>query len=191
MMWLKKQLFEPCHSQSNNSGLKHNKSAVKQSHKLKLKNKWRNEWSKSPRAQRLKQSDPSIPSPKFLKLISDPKISRKGASWLFQMRTGHFPTNAYLYRFKRVDSARCPACGHHDENTQHFLLDCPTYSHERWPLIAGKSHKDREFSKLIGNTKNAIPLFNYIQAIGRFVQENARRSEERREEVQGRRQVET
>jgi len=150
--------------------LKYNKSAAKQHFKTGLKLTWREEWSKSPRIERLKHIDPSLPSQNFLKLTSDPKISRKGASWLYQLRTGHFPLNAYLHRFKRTDSAQCPACGYHSENPQHFILDCPAYAHERWPLMAGKSPANKEYTKLISNAKNDIPIVSFIQATGRFTQ---------------------
>ena len=155
--------------------LKHNKSAAKQHFKSGLNSIWRKEWQKSPRIERLKHIDPSLPSQKFLKLTSDPKLSRKGASWLYQLRIGHFPLNAYLHRFKRTDSARCLACGYHSENPQHFLLDCPAYAHERWPLMAGESLANKEYTKLISDAKNAIPIVSFIQATGRFAQELGQR----------------
>jgi ribonuclease HI len=111
--------------------LKYNKSAAKQAHNTKLKDTWNKAWHKSPRMQKSKLIDSTIPSQKFLKLINDPDISRKGASWLFQLRTGHIPLNAYLHRFKRTESAKCPACRYHNETPQHFLLNCPGYAHER------------------------------------------------------------
>jgi ribonuclease HI len=158
--------------------LKHNKSAAKQEHKKKLNNVWNREWKKSPRAHRTKHMDSSLPLSKFLKLISDPNISRKGASWLYQLRSGHIPLNAYLHRFKRAESASCPACGHHNETTQHFLLDCPAYAHERWPLISGKSQKNKEYGNLVGRPKNAIPIIDFIQATQRLSQEYAGRIRE-------------
>ena len=157
--------------------LKQNKSAAKQSHNSKLKAAWHKEWQKSPRAWKLKHIDPSLPSPKFLKLTSNPEISRKGASWLYQIRTGHFPLNAYLHRFKRMESASCPACGHSNETPQHFILDCPAYAHERWSLISGKSQKNREYAAIIGKTENAIELIAYIQATGRLTRDKAGRVE--------------
>jgi hypothetical protein len=153
--------------------LKHNKSAAKQEHKKKLNNVWNREWKKSPHTHRTKHMDSSLPLSKFLKLISDPNISRKGASWLYQLRSGHIPLNAYLHRFKRAESASCPACGHHNETTQHFLLDCPAYAHERWPLISGKSQKNKEYRNLVGRPKNAIPIIDFIQAMQRLSQEYA------------------
>ena len=148
--------------------LKHSESAAKQEHKSKLKNAWRKNWSKSPRAHRTKNIDPSVPSMNFLKLTSGLDISRQGASWLFQIRVGHIPLNEYLHRFKRMAHSNCPACGQEVESTQHFVLDCPKYAHERWALFAGKNQKNKEFANLIGKEENALSLTTYIQATGRF-----------------------
>ncbi len=115
--------------------LKQSKSTLRQGHKGKLKSWWKEEWQASTRAERLKHVDPTLPSLDFIKLTSDPKLSRQGASWLFQLRVGHFPLNSYLHRFKRTESTQCPACGHQSETPQHFLLDCPAYAHERWSLL--------------------------------------------------------
>ena len=54
--------------------------------------------------------DASTPSDTFLKLISGHKLARKASSLLTQICTGHIPLNGYLYKFKRVDNPRCPAC---------------------------------------------------------------------------------
>jgi ribonuclease HI len=148
--------------------LLHNKSAAKQAHKKKIKDAWCKDWKKSPRVSRIKLIDPSLPSTKLLKLISEPNISRKGASWLFQLRTGHFPLNEYLYRFKRAESTSCPACGHLNESPQHFILDCPAYTHERWPLIVRKNREEKKYANIIEKPKNAIKLIDFIQATGRL-----------------------
>ena len=129
--------------------LKHNKSVAKQCHKTKLKHAWSREWHKSPCAKRLKHIDSSLPLSKFLKLTSNPDISRQGASWLYQLQTGHFLLNIYLHRFKRADSTSCPACGYHNKTPHHFLLDCPAYAHKRWPLIVGKSQRKREYATMV------------------------------------------
>ena len=76
--------------------LKHNKAALQQSKKVTLKNRWRQEWDASTRAQRYKDLDLSFPSNNFVKLISDIDLSRKDTSHIFQMRTGHIPLNRYL-----------------------------------------------------------------------------------------------
>jgi len=155
--------------------LKLNKSAAKQHFNARLKSLWKERWLESPCVEQIKHIDDSLPSQKFLKLISVPELSRKGASWLFQLRSSHIPLNVYLHRFKRTDNAQCPASGHHAETLQHFLLDCPAYTYERWPLMAGKSPSNWEYAKMLGNPKNAIPIMMYIQATGRFMQEVSRK----------------
>ncbi|KAH9019426.1 hypothetical protein EDB85DRAFT_2153746 [Lactarius pseudohatsudake] len=83
-------------------GIKTSKSAVKQALHAKRKTKWREEWEKSTRYEKTKRFDPSLPSRKFIELISNKKLSRAMASKMFQLRTGHIPLNAYLHRFKRM-----------------------------------------------------------------------------------------
>ncbi|KAF8273377.1 hypothetical protein EI94DRAFT_1563903 [Lactarius quietus] len=83
---------------------------------------------------------------------------------------GHFFLNMYLFRFKRTENVHCLACGHPNETPQHFILDCPAYTHERWLIIAGNSQK--EYAYLVDNAKNVLPLINIIQATGRFRKNN-------------------
>ncbi len=150
---------------------RHNRSALRQQRKDKLKVRWKQEWSVSTRANKLKAIDPSLPSNKYLKLINDDRLTRVDRSRIYQLRTGHIPLNEYLERFKRVDSARCPACGHPKENAQHFLFDCPAYAHERWALLKHCKTKDPKMKDILNNSKIAVPLANYIQATGRFDQD--------------------
>ena len=99
--------------------LKQNKSAAKQAHNSKLKVEWRRGWQIPPRAQRLKHIDSSLPSSKFLKLTSNPDISRKGASWLYQIRMGHFPLH-YANDCQATINT-CRTCG-----GDHMTRDCKT-----------------------------------------------------------------
>lgn len=43
-----------------------------------------------------------------------------------QLRSGHYPLNSYLYRFKATDSPQCALCGQ-PETVEHFLLTCKRY----------------------------------------------------------------
>jgi hypothetical protein len=74
--------------------------------------------------------------------------------------------NAYSHRFKRTDSAQCPACRFHTESPQHFLLDCPADAHERWPLTTGKNAANKEYAKLLGNGCKTIAIIDFIQSTG-------------------------
>ena len=111
-------------------------------------------------------------STQFLKAISNPKLSRDMASKIAQLRLTHIPLNSYLKRIRRVDSARCPACGADEENITHYLLNCPSYAHERWALAqhARKERKAITVKVLLGDPKFILPLAAYIQAMGRFKQ---------------------
>ena len=150
--------------------LKHNKAALRQQRRDVLKARWKKEWEASTRANKFKALDFTAPSDKFIKLISDDKLSRKDASRIFQLRTGHVPLNAYLERFKRAERASCPACGHPKEDTQHFLFDCPAYRHERWALLQHCKTQEPKMKDILNNGDMAVPLANFIQATGRFEQ---------------------
>jgi hypothetical protein len=81
---------------------------------------------------------------------------------------GHAPLNQYLYKFKKVDSLRCPACGHPNKTTDHFLLLCPKYEHERWPIISQNWGSLPKLTKILTSPKMLLPLATYIEATGRF-----------------------
>ena len=157
--------------------LKMNKLALRQRKKESLKTRWKKEWSVSERAPRINALDPSLPSNKYLELINDDRLSCMDASRIFQMRTGHIPLNGYLKRFKRVDSAKCPACGHPKENVRHFLLECPSYAHERWALVKQCKKKSPKLEDILNDKDLIVPIANYIHATGRFEQGNKKRTE--------------
>ena len=152
-----------------------NASAVKQAHQMDLKRKWTDEWRASHRGRNVVQIDNSMPSSKFLKLISQRELSRTAASCTAQFRLTHTPVNQYLFRIGKVDSARCPACGDEQETTEHLLLRCQSYTHKRWALEqqAKKLKKPLTLETLLGSPEMIKPLANYIEATNRF-----RRTEE-------------
>jgi hypothetical protein len=114
--------------------------------------------------------DDTTPLTKFLKSISNPKLSRSAASTITQLRLTHFPLNGYLKRIGKVDNTRCPACGEDEEDIKHFLLRCQAYTHERWPLIqhAAKKHKPLTLQTALGDLQLTLLLAAYIHATGRF-----------------------
>jgi hypothetical protein len=107
-------------------------------------------------------------SQKYLKYISNLELSRANASRIFQLRVGHVPLNQYLYKFKKVDSPCCPACGHPNEMTEHFLLLCLKYKHKRWPIINQNRGSLPKLAKILTSPKMLLPLATYIEATGRF-----------------------
>lgn len=66
------------------------------------------------------------------KEVSDALFSlEKGqASVIFQLRSGHCPLNAYLFRFKRHKTGLCNGCMV-PETVEHFLLHCRRYNRHR------------------------------------------------------------
>ena len=147
-----------------------NPSAVKRAHNDALKGKWANTWKHSDRGRKMGNIDSTTPSKGFLKAISTLGVTRTAASTIAQLRISHIPLNSYLKRFKRVDSARCPACRADDETIAHYLLSCLTYAHERWALArqAKKNRKAMTIKTLLGDPKMTIPLANFIEATHRF-----------------------
>jgi len=149
-----------------------NPSAVKREFNDQLKNTWDSTWRKSERGGKMHQIDASTPSNQFFKAISAPNLLRSSASLTSQLRLTHIPLNSYLKRFKRADSARCPACGADNESIEHFLLICPGYAHERWALArqVKKTRKPLSLKSLLGESSLpvVIPLANYISTTHRF-----------------------
>ena len=149
--------------------IKHSISAIRQLNNKSVNDTWKRQWQASKRYTHFRTKDTISPtSQKFLLLTSDHRIERKMASLVFQLRTGHAPLNEYLYRFKKVDSARCPACGEQNETVEHFLLLCPKYAHERWPLLQKTRRTVPSVTEILSNKNLILPLINYIEATERF-----------------------
>ena len=150
--------------------LKRSKSAAIQEEGAARMAKWRREWRGSPRSAKFKFIDSSLPSCRFIKLISNTKITRADASKMFQLCSGHIPLNAYLFRFMKKENAQCPACGARKEMPQHFLLECPAYKHKRRKLGPKKGELEKKFVEVISSEKKIVALAQYIQATGRFTE---------------------
>jgi ribonuclease HI len=76
-----------------------NPSAVTRKYNDKLKKEWSKEWHNSKRGKKALKINASTPLAKFLKTISNPKLSREGASRIVQLQLQHIPLNGYLHRF--------------------------------------------------------------------------------------------
>ena len=150
-----------------------NPAALRQQHNAKLLSDWATEWKNSKRGRAFLRLDKTTPSPRFLKQISNPNLSRKLASLIAQLATSHVPLNAYLYKFKLVDKPQCPACGDSKEDMDHFLLKCPAYAHERWALSqsAKKKRKLLTIEALFSDQDLTVPLANFVKATHRFSQQ--------------------
>jgi hypothetical protein len=107
-----------------------NPNTMKQSKTVKLNAKCKDIWRSSIRGKNMLKIDSSTPSNKFIGTISHTNISRHSASLIAQMRITHILVNSYLFCFKKVENASCPACGRITEDVPHYLLECPGYAHE-------------------------------------------------------------
>jgi ribonuclease HI len=152
--------------------LKASTAAMKQSHNKRVKKRWKKDWVSSARGKCDHQIDSSSPSKRFIEAISNPKLPRQTASLITQLRINHAPLNNYLYKFKRVDNPRCPACGESEEMVEHYLLGCPAYAHELWALEKAIKHKP-DLKTLLGDHKAMLALNNYIKATHRFETPNS------------------
>jgi len=147
-----------------------NPSAVRQQNQAAIKKDWTKMWRNSVRGAKLLKLDKTTPSKGFLKRLSNPTLSRAASSSISQLVISHVPLNAYLKRFKKVDSANCPACGTSEEDVEHFLLICPSYAYERWIFKneATKLSKTLKLETILGDLSLTVPLANYIDATHRF-----------------------
>jgi ribonuclease HI len=144
-------------------------SALKQKHNDKAKEAWKEEWHKSERYKRFQAPDIVTPySKKFIKLISNNRISRRSASLIYQLRVGHAPLNNYLHRFHKVDSPRCPACGAPKETAEHFIKRCTGYAHERWLLMREFKASDPKLEEILSDPEAISQLSKYLTETGRF-----------------------
>ena len=124
------------------------------------------------RYNKIKQINLSLPSHKFIELMSNKDICREAASKMYQLCSGHIPLNAYLHRFKLVESTQCPACGVPRETPQHFVLEFPTYEHEQRRTFKPKrGWSELKYVEILGRKNEATVLAHYIMDTGRFDRE--------------------
>ena len=151
--------------------LKISRSAACQQINKQVKEEWVKTWKMLPRYDKMKHLDPSLHSCKFIELISNSDIHREYASKIFQLRSGHIPLNAYLHRFKILESAQCPACRAPKETPQHFTVECPAYAHERRRSLKPKGRPELKYAEIKGRKNEATALAHYIRDMKRFVQD--------------------
>lgn len=140
-------------------------AALKQHRTANLKREALTRWETSPRCDRLRRIDPTLPSNKFLKLAGT--LPKQQTSLLIQLRSGHAPLNKHLFRLGKADSARC-SCGTDDETVIHFLLRCPNWNRARAPLRRAFPPSNLQLRTLLNDPDALTHLFDYIKATGRF-----------------------
>ncbi len=113
------------------SQLPRSKATAKADFTKRAQKRWAEHWLTSAKGS---FTNPSI-SPHHLPKSNEhsKNMSRAEASMFTQLRTGHVPLNAYLFRSRAALSPNCPHCNV-PETVTHFLLVCRRYSEERQAL---------------------------------------------------------
>ena len=96
------------------------------------------------------------------------KLQHERASLLFQLRVGHVPLNAHLYRLQKIDLPICSSCQQHNKMVAHYILHCATYREARRTLFYKAGRDARNIGKLLSTTELLPHLFRYIANTGRF-----------------------
>ena len=127
---------------------------------------WSDSWKKSPRCPKLSKIDPKMPSKRFRSLTAP--LSRPQPSILVQLRTGRLPLNGYLHRISKAPSPLCSTCRQALETVHHFLIDCPTWRHERWHVAKKLGRDAKSLSRLLNTRKGIGEVFKFVGQTGRF-----------------------
>lgn len=151
--------------------LPHSAAAIKQDHAEKLKARWLLAWGASPRYARFQHIDPDFPFNKY-RAISD-RLSKSQASLLMQIRTGHIPLNAYLYKIKKSVTSRCDACWGIGlwtitETVVHYLFECQAYAAERYDMDRALGRHARDLKGILSHMDGVKELLKYMGRTGRF-----------------------
>ena len=127
---------------------------------------YRQGFQNGPRSHRTVVYDTSMPSSKYRKLTYT--LHRRFVSLLTQLRTNHIPLQAYLHRFKLVDSPICQNCQSAPETVAHFLFFCTKYTAQR-DTLHGHLNEGRYLDhSILGNKKLLPALFRFIRDTNRF-----------------------
>ena len=103
---------------------------------------------------------------KYLMLIAP--LSRKAASILSQLRTGHVPLAKHLHHIGKINSLTCPACTQSKESVQHYILHCPVHHQARQQLHNATGWRDINIKKLFSGLKTMQALFQFVTATQHF-----------------------
>jgi hypothetical protein len=94
------------------------------------------------------------------------KLTRGQASMLFQIRSGHFPLNAYLHRINRSETEYCQRCapeaGAQKETVDHFLFKCKAYMACRRKLVRAIGRQCLNLQDIMADPKCMKALTLYI-----------------------------
>ena len=137
--------------------LPRSKAAACQEYRRKLNVAAQNIWKSSPRFANMERLYPKFKCNTFVKITY--KLQCKQASLLFQLRVGHVPLNAYLYKLQKVDLPICSSCRQHSKMVAHYILHCTMYREARRTLIYKAGRDARNIRKLLSMAELLPHLF--------------------------------
>src|SRR6267143_1952171 len=114
----------------------------------------------------MERLDKSFPYKKFRKTQNE--FMRAQSSLLLQLRTGHIPLNAHLFRLKCIDTDKCQACNDRQgeipakETITHYLFECPAYSNERHDLDRALGRHSRDLESIMASKKRTRELLRFV-----------------------------
>ncbi|KAF8807111.1 hypothetical protein BYT27DRAFT_7009031, partial [Phlegmacium glaucopus] len=90
-----------------------------------------------------------------------------------QIRTNHFPLNAYLHRIGKAESKRCKPCwrlrlSDVAETVTHFLFECPSFDYERHDLDRRLGARSRDLRAILAKKDYIKELLRFIGRTGRL-----------------------
>ena len=143
--------------------------ALHQETNCKTQCKWKRCWKESPWYGHLGSIDISTPSKIWLNLVKP--LTRKQASILMQLRSGHISLNKHLHKIWSSNTPNCPNCNKNTPETiHHFLFECTNYYHEQAILHRTLQRKSHELSYLLSNPTTTLPLLKFIHTTGQLKQ---------------------
>jgi hypothetical protein len=108
---------------------------------------------------KMKEIDDSMPSKRYAKLVAE--LPRKKASLIMQLRSGHIPLQAHLFRIAWAEAPDCPRCCARKETVHHFLIES-WYALLTWHRDRGWRMGTLVIVKLLSSMKPLEHLFNYV-----------------------------
>jgi ribonuclease HI len=145
-------------------------SDVKQAVKTSTNIKWQNRWTISESGRQLYDLIPMVGNASYLDMPK-PQIGRG----LTEMRTGYSRLNKYRNNIGQSITPLCD-CGE-EENTEHYILHCHIYDHERAKLAVQLKTIDESLDLLYLMTRDSNKekhqkkltfLEEFIKSTGRF-----------------------
>lgn len=120
----------------------------------------------------MEQIDKSFPFMRFRTILDS--LSCAQSSLLIQLRSGHIPLNAHLFRLNCADMDKCEACYARwgatspRETVTHFLFNCPAHQNERHYLDTALGRRSRDLGYIMSRKDSIRELLRYIGKMKRL-----------------------